>query len=892
MLTRLAVAWPRFCLLLAALLSLLSLAVAAFVLEINTDENDLFAADLQFVERRSEYYQSLPVLADPIVVALESATNSGASHNDLNQLAFKLAGKLIDRKDVFTDVIGVAEPDFTDSAGLLYMDTEDRYDTLDDIVEAQPLLGTLSRDPSLGGLLALLNGLLEPSTTGENRSQLIQQTTPFLGRFADTLQVWIDKQPGQLNWSALFDKDATKDDIRRAIFFALPVVDYASTDPAADAIKSLHSIARELPEISSGAVRLRLTGVPVLAHEDGKYIGPQAGITGAFSAILVVLVLSIALGNRRMLGALVLTLVTALCLTAGAATFIVGHLNLISIAFGVLCIGLGVDFGIHYSLRCKDISRGDTNDGASTVSTLRATAIELKRPLILCAITSSVAFIAFVPTGFVGMAELGLITACGLLASLLATFTVLPAALAWLLPERIPRTQLRCLPLESVDRLIAGREKLVLICVVVLGLLALIPASRIHFDADPLGVRDPKADSVKLLRELLKDDNASPLAMNVLVDDAAAAEALAERLREIPLVGTVTTAADLLPEDQANAIEDIEDTAFAILPTLKIMPARLYPEDELLERFRTLHLQVIRAATEFPDNTSLQRLQEALATTLRGDNREYADLEQRLFTTFPSTIKRLTALLQPEPVSIESLPPTLQKMILDVSGKHRIEINPDTTSGIDGSDVKRVGEFVDAVLEVAPDAYGEGYAIREISEVVLRAFAFAFAIAAIAILAISYLSLRDVRRTLAVVLPLVFACLFTVAICVMLGIALNFANVIVLPLLLGIGIDTAIHLVHRANSPSDDMEGSDNTDNANDLHRDRRLLHSSAASAAFYSGLTTLVSFGTMAFARHQGLASLGSMLWIGVLVVLLVNFILIPALLGLNTQEADRRNT
>jgi len=885
-LTRLAITWPRICLLLAAVLSLLSLALAAFVLKINTDENDLFAADLQFVERRGEYYQSLPVLADPIVVALEAATPTGPSRDDLNQLAFRLAGKLVERKDVFTDVIGVAEPAFTDSAGLLYMDTEERFDTLDEIVEAQPLLGVLSRDPSVGGLLGLLNNLLDPSNTGENRGQLVEQTSPFLGRFADTLQVWIDKKPGELNWSALFEKQATSEEKRRAIFFALPVVDYASTDPAADAIKSLNAIAGQLPEISSGTVRLRLTGVPVLAHEDGKYIGPQAGIAGAFSAILVVLVLSIALGNRRMLGALVLTLISALCLTAGAAALIVGHLNLISIAFGVLCIGLGVDFGIHYSLRCKDLSRGNMSDGASTVSTLKATAVELKRPLILCAITSSVAFIAFVPTGFVGMAELGIITACGLAASLLATFTVLPAALAWLLPERIPQTRYRCLPLEWIDKLLAGREKFVLLFIVVLGLLALIPASKLHFDADPLGVRDPKADSVRLLRELLKDDNASPLAMNVLVDDAAAAEELAERLRAIPLVGTVTTASDLLPEDQDEAIEAIDETAFAILPTLKLMPARSYPDEELLERFRALHLQVIKAATEFPDNVSLQRLQEALATTLRGDNREYDDLERRLFNTFPATINRLTAMLQPTQLSIESLPPTLQKMILDVSGKHRIEINPDATSGIDGSDVKRVGEFVDAVLEVAPDAYGEGYAIREISEVVLRAFAFAFAIAAIAILAISYLSLRDLRRTLAVVLPLVFACLFTVAICVMLGIALNFANVIVLPLLLGIGIDTAIHLVHRANSPSTEFGDSDNPDSSNRIASVDRLLHSSAASAAFYSGLTTLVSFGTMAFARHQGLASLGSMLWIGVLVVLLVNFILIPALLGVNATN------
>jgi len=114
----------------------------------------------------------------------------------------------------------------------------------------------------------------------------------------------------------------------------------------------------------------------------------------------------------------------------------------------------------------------------------------------------------------------------------------------------------------------------------------------------------------------------------------------------------------------------------------------------------------------------------------------------------------------------------------------------------------------------------------------------------------------------------------------------------VLPLLLGIGIDTAIHLVHRANTEGDGVDNNKKSKVSKSMDNKSSLLQSSAASAAFYSGLTTLVSFGTMAFARHQGLASLGAMLWIGVLVVLLVNFILIPALLGVNSSDTDQHRT
>jgi len=874
-LTRFAVTWPKLCLALAALLSLSSLLVAGFILDINTDENDLFSGDLAFVERRSEYYQTLPVMADPIVVALESALVANVSADELNNIAFELAEKLSAHKDLFTDVIGLADPEFRNRAGLLYLEEDAQYDVLDKILEAQPLLGSLSQDPSLGGLLTLLNRLLEPALSVEERSQRIDQTSVFLGRFANTLDQWNQQTPGQLNWSALFNNESETDNATRIIFFVLPVVDYASMDPAATAIKTLRSIANTLPEINTGLVRLRLTGVPVLAHEDGEYIGPQAGLAGAVSAVLVVLVLSFALGDRRMLGALVLTLICALCLTAGAAALVVGHLNLISIAFGVLCIGLGVDFGIHFCLRCLDVSKSTTGESITTVPALLFTANELRRPLVLCAITSSVAFVAFVPTGFVGMGELGLITACGLIASLLATFTVLPAALAWLFPNSMPQKQTRSTPLVWIDKVLEGRERIVLVCAGILGVLALLPATTIRFDADPLGVRDPKAESVQLLRELLGEEHASPLAMNVLVDDTKAARALAARLQELPLIGTVTTASDFLPNDQANAIENIEDTAFAVLPSLKLQPAKQYPNDEILERLQNLQLKVLSAADDFPKNSEIQKLKTSLEITLSGDNQQFDDLETRLMSRFPTTINRLAAMLTPVPVSVETLPPMLQKLIFGADGMQRIEINPNPDAGIDGSDVTKVGEFVDAVLELAPNAYGEGYAIREISEVVLRAFAFAFAIAAFAIFAISFLTFRDIQRTMAVVMPLAYACLFTTAICVVFGISLNFANVIVLPLLLGIGIDTAIHLVHRSNNGSQTSSGST---------AQTRVLRTSAASAAFYSGLTTLVSFGTMAFARHQGLASLGSMLWIGVMCVLLANFILIPALLNITT--------
>ena len=732
------------------------------------------------------------------------------------------------------------------------------------------MLGALSKDPSLGGLLGLVDDLFSASIDGKASDATLDQAAEFLQAFADTLNAWRTGSSRELDWRGLISVDDAGGEVRETVeFFVLPVVNYDSMDPAGPAIAKLRALAQSVEELADGTVRMRLTGVPVLAHEDGQYIGPQAGVAGAVSFVLVALVLWFALRSRAMLGALLFTLLVSLCIALGGATLFVGHLNLISIAFGVLCIGLGVDFGIHFCLRCRESALGST----STADVLHAASAELRRPLCLCMVTTSIAFLAFLPTDFVGMAELGVITACGLVASFLATLTVLPAALMWLFPDELPKGNARSAPLEWLARWIAAQPKWALVAMALLTLGAMFPAAQMRFDADPLAVRDPEAESVQLMRALLAGQDGSPWGMNVLVADEAQARAIGERLVALPSVRDVRTSSAVLPVEQDLALDLIDETALAVLPSLT--PGARIPHDVdalrgALEQLRERTTALAKLKPGMPPVTALSRALSELSDPRieRLSAADFSTLETQLMRGFLPTTQYLGELLEPDEVTAATLPESLRRLVLADDGRHRVEVFPARAL----EDLPVLEEFVNAVLGVDPDAYGEALTISQVSGVVLRAFAFAFAVGAIAIVLVGLGSLRSVGATLTIVVPIAVACVLTIGACKVLGVSLNFANVIVLPLLLGIGIDTAIHLVHRARSGDA-----------------AALLSTGTARAAFFSGLTTLVSFGTMAFVRHEGLASLGAMLWVGVLAVLIANFVIIPAWLALPIRSSAK---
>jgi len=832
---------------------------AAATLGINSSESDVFSKDLGVMQQRAEYFENFPELRDPIVVVVDARTPDLAHDS-----ADRLARRLREQPDLFPSVFQPDGGKFFDEHGLLYLSTSELQDIVDRLSLAQPFLSRLSRDQSVGGLLALLSeageavdsGMLEQSMLGDTFDSVSQAIGGYLAG-----------ESTPLSWQRLLGaKSAPKDRYRRFLLIR-PVVDFNRVRPAEDTLLGLDGVLAELGLDNSDDVRVRATGTFPLAYEESQHVREQATWAGVASLGLVTIILLAGFGSLRLVFCAVFTLLVGLVWTAGFAAAAIGHLNLVSIAFGVLFIGLSIDFAIHLSVRFSDYLA----DGLSPGASLRDAASSVGGALVICAVTTSVAFFAFVPTDFIGVGELGLIAGTGMFIGLFTNFTLLPAMMfkfasratinpIGLVPGWIVRSF--SLPVRH------ARSVLVVTALVALAGLWLLPS--VQFDTNPIRVRDPSTDSVQVFNEILEDGDAYPWNLNVVAEDLDDARKLAARLEEMPQVRLALTLTDFVPDEQSAKLDILDEAGLMILSSLDETPS---VTDTSGARARSgVHRLEQTLAAIVADNddpamvASSRRLLESLGGLGRKLNSDPHDtpalqnLREVLFDSLPERLRLLRVALQATAVSLENIPEDLKQRMTGKDGGARIEIFPEENL----NDQLMLEEYVAAVQSVDADAYGEGLLIVDSGRVVIRALQQALITAGIVIILILAFLWRSFLDAALVVTPLVLAMVLTVACSVVLGISFNFANIIIVPLLLGMGIDSGIHMVHR-------VRGGELPDG--------NLLRTGTARAVLLSALTTMASFGTLGFSSHLGIAGLGQLLTLGIALVLLCNLMVLPAL-------------
>jgi len=564
---------------------------------------------------------------------------------------------------------------------------------------------------------------------------------------------------------------------RRQLVLAQPTRDYTALEPALESIEAARAAADALSP--RPGLRVRVTGDLAVLTEEMSQIRDQVVLASIASFLLVTLVLLYTLRSFRLFLATVVLLAVGLAWTAGYAALAVGHLNVLTTAFAILYIGLGVDFGIHFAMAYRE-QRGT---GAPPDAALRGAGRTVGGSLFFCALTTAMGFFAFVPTDYAAVAELGIISGGGMFLSLLATLTWYPAtiALGWGDSPKLARRHRYEISLPSWP---LRRPVPVIVVAAALALAAGWLARDVRFDENPLNVRDPRVESVQAMEDLLADAELSPWTIEVLAADRAEARELAGRLAALPEVAQVRTVDDLLPADQ--------DAKLALL----------------------------------------RRIPEAAAP----------DLPR-------------------EPVGIADLPADLRDRYVAPDGRVRVEV-------FAREDLTRPGaldRFADAVTAVRPDAAGAAVGTVAFADAIVDALRQALTTAVVAICVLLLLLWRSPRDAVVTLAPLLLGALAIAALMVLVDLPFNFANVIVLPLLLGIGVDSGIHLVHRHRLG---------------LRGDRDVLHTSTARAVLFSALTTLVSFVTLGFASHGGMSSLAILLSTGIAFMLAANLIVLPALM------------
>jgi len=646
---------------------------------------------------------------------------------------------------------------------------------------------------------------------------------------------------------------------RRRFITVQPVMDYASLQPAKAVMDAIRGHAKALNLGQTDGVRIRLTGGAAMATEELASVSRGAILAGLISLVLVTFVLAFGLRSVRLVAAILLTLVMGLIWTAGFTALAIGHLNLISVAFAVLFIGLGVDFGIHFALRYKEeIATGANHDDALTNA-----GDGVAGALTLCALAAAASFFAFVPTDYDGLSELGVIAGVGMFIALIANLTVLPALLT-LMPLKSGRAAQP--GANRFDTAINRRGKLVVAIALALGIGAagMLPSAR--FDFNPVSLKDPTTESVATFLELMNDSDTAPYTIQVLTPNPLAAKEQARRLEDLAEVDHTLYLADFIPAAQEDKLAVIEEIGLFMTPIMQQGDARKAPKpdrDKSLRSFQT----AIAASRHATLRMRLDGLAKSLAP-FNGNPEILATLEESLLHYLPARLDSLRLALEAEEVGRADLPEDLRARFLSADGTARIQVFPAENI----NDNRALRRFVTAVRRIAPRATDSPVEIIESGDVVVSAIRNAAFIALAAIFVLLIVVLRSARDTLLVILPLALAALLTVAASVVLGMSFNFANVIVLPLLAGLGVASGIHLVSRARESQ---------------HRAAPLMQTSTPRAVILSALTTIGSFGSLAISSHRGTSSMGELLTIAIAFTLICTLIVLPALMSVMGRDA-----
>ncbi|MEQ8355091.1 MAG: MMPL family transporter [Kiloniellaceae bacterium] len=848
--------------------------VAAATLAINTSTEDMLSEELAWRQNNRAVDAAFPALVDSLVIALEAPDALAAEAG-----AARLAAALRARPALFQSVLLPQGGAFFRRNGLLYLSREELQAESDRLAAAQPLLTALHGDPSLRGLTRLLSDALA-AENGVDAAEL----APLLERLAETAAALRDNPAARLSWPALLSGGTESPEDRRRFLIAKPVVDFATLAPLAGAVAAVEKAAEDLGLTAQEGYRLRLTGEALMLQDELVSVRRGIGFVGLLSAVLVAVVLFAGLKTWRLVLPVLITLAAGLAWTAGFAALAVGELNLISVAFAVLFIGLSVDFGIHYALRVEE-SRGA---GLAPAVALGDAAARVGRPLLLCAVSSALAFFAFFPTAYRGLSELGLIAGAGMFIALFLNLTLLPALMRLLPVAKIaPGAGFFATAGTALQRHAARSARLLAGLGAVLAVAAAFALPQARFDDDPLNLRDPDSPSVAALLELRADPRVSPYSAQVLAPDRAAARATAARLEALPLVEAAVTLDDLVPADQPAKLDIIDQTALLLSPLFAAPPPRAALEEPAPDAVRRAALDDLRTALAAPPPALAAAAARLRATLADPGPVTPAALEAAWLGGFGAALERLLDALEARQITVRDLPPELRRRYEAPegpdAGPHAGKVLIEVLPAEDLRDPAARERFVAAVQAVVPNVSGVPVTIVEAGQAVVAAFVQASLLALAAIALLLLVVLRSPLDTLLVLLPLLLAALLTVAVGVVFGLPFNFANVIVLPLLLGLGVDSGIHYVMRAR---EEKAG------APDVMRVREEKAGDSGGAAkpanstpraiFLSAATTLASFGALSLSAHPGTASMGLLLTVAIVITLVCVLAFLPALLAL----------
>lgn len=853
-------AWP-----VIVLAVLLAGGAAYFTLThltFDTGLDRILPQDRSFRQNEIAIGEALPQTTDALSIVVESDDAETA-----DEAAASLAARLETMPEHFRTVFYFDGHPFFRRNSLLYLGVDKLEDMSARLVRAQPLLSSLAADPTLRGLTETLRRAIDQSD--ETAAAAL---APALSKMAATVRNLEEGRDARLSWRSLLDGDGAEDaTTTRKVILVQPVPGRDPLRPVAPAVDAIYESAKALALDDAGGVEVHVTGNAIMLQEELQTVRGGMAIAGLLALGLAILLLAFGLQSLRLVAATLFTLVVGLTWTAAFALAAFGALNLVSAAFAVLFTALSIDFSIHFALRYRE-ALADNAYGEA----LKQAGMGVGPALLLSAGALAVGYLSFLTAGVRGVSELGIVSAVGICVALFLNLTLLPALLS-VMPMRVARaTRWTAATRRTWYQSLMRRYALgIVIFAGILGAIAATIAPYAWFDDDPLNLRDSNSPSVQTLLELLDDPRVEPYSAVLLAPDLETAARLAKQFESLPQVEDAVTAEDLIPASQPTKRAVIEKMALVLSPLLAAPQTPPAMSDAARNAaFEELRSLLTRAQGGMAANA------RNLATVLDRMPRtpdSLIELERALLGRFPPFRERLAALLAPQAVSMDEMPEELRARRLARDGRALVVIDPRQ----DLRDPAARREFVDAIRSVAPAASGPAVRYAAVGETVVGACRQAALTAGILIALLLFLALRRARDAALVLAPPALAAIMTVATAVLLKMPFNLANIVVLPLILGLGVSFGIQIVmRRRRRDAGKLDGG----------FDGRFMETSTPRAVVFSALTTMGLFGPLALSEHHGTAGLGVLLMLAIGLTMLCTLLVLPALLELASRKDGRK--
>jgi hypothetical protein len=877
---------------LSLLLAVVAVGYTLHALTFKTSTRSLLPQNAGYVQRYAEYARDFGELED-IVIVVEAGSFEGA-----RAYAARLKDELQKSAVTFRRIAYRIDPKRFEGRQLLYVPTAELKEIRDKIFDHQEFMESFSGDPSLARLLEGVNAQMAAAFVSNLFDIGLQDKdlpvdTRFLRVLLDQMSSRLERPtPYRSPWGTLFSfgEDPPEDagyflsDDKSLLFILVETPESRKGSFVGDqeAIETIRRIIANLHD-SFPNVQAGVTGAPALSNDEMSSAFHDSEVATILAFALTLLVMTVAFARvgkpLLMLGVLAVTLAWSV----GIVTLVVGHLTLFSVMFISIVIGIGIDYGIYYLFRYEE----EIFLGRNLREALELTAARTGPGMLIGALTAAGAFFVLMLTDFRGIQELGFIAGISLLLAWVGMMTLFPALLTFVDSHHADRPrsqkprahQLEHIHVPVLDRLTAY-PKAVLITAAVATALSAWAVIKVGFDYNVLNLQAKGTESVSWEKRILATTGRS--GFNGL-SSASTLEELRrkqEAFEKLPSVSEVDSVLRVIPDDQPEKIAVIKSFAPLVAP---VRIGRSSPVD--LERLKKALADIKRrfdvvaaeAGNKLPAEVRVVGERTAAVQRLLGRvNRDSAEaalnyLQVQLYRDFVNKFYSLQRNLNPTTVTIKDVPEELRRKFIGSSGHFLIQIHP----RVDIWEKEGARQFVAELRSVDPEVTGPPIITYEATVLMERAYLQGTIYAFVLVGLLSFLMIRRVWETLLAMLPLGLALLWTIGLMQVFGIKFNLANIWGLPLMIGTSAEFGLNVVLRY------LEGRSHGG---------PLVARSTVMAVALNGVTTMVGFGSMMIASHQGIFSLGLLLTIGSACGLVASLVVLPVVLRLmagTTTEA-----